>query len=244
VRAVDPSAVRETDWLRRAEWVLVVLLVVPGLILSGGILAKAFADVASPLWLIVMAVYTVLGLAGACLLVRKLPYMKWAFALFLLAHTAMTVALLRSSPAHIDVEIYLREGSEALLHGHNPYAMSIPSIYPPQLAKQFYSPGVLINGRVAWGFPYLPLALMVAIPGHLVGDVRYSKLIAMVVTAVALRRLASDEIGRAAAVLGVASVSAIPLLTGLFRLCIEEATEPFRCAVLGAFAALEHLQPR
>jgi hypothetical protein len=60
----------------------------------------------------------------------------------------MTVALLRSSPAHIDVEIYLREGSEALLHGHNPYAISIPNIYSPQLAKQFYSPGVLINGRV------------------------------------------------------------------------------------------------
>jgi hypothetical protein len=62
--------------------VLVVLLVIPGLILSGGILAKAFADVASPLWLIVMVLYTVLGLAGACLLFRKLPRMKWAFALF------------------------------------------------------------------------------------------------------------------------------------------------------------------
>jgi hypothetical protein len=159
--------------------------------------------------------------------------MKWTFALFLLAHAVMTVALLRSSPAHIDVELYLRDGSAALLHGHNPYAMTIPNIYPAQMAELLYGSGKVINGQVAFGFPYPPLALLVAIPGLLLGDVRYSQLVAMMVTTLALGSLATDRVGRAAAVLGVASVSAIPLLTGAW-------TEPTSVALLACLVlALE-----
>ena len=219
-----PMAVPEGDWLGRAEWVLVVSLVVAGLILTTGRLGQAFAELTSPLWTM-MTACAILGIAGALLIFRKLPHMKFVFGLFLLIYAAMTVVLLRSSPAHIDVEIYLREGSDALLHGHNPYAITIPNIYPPQVAEQLYGPGMVINGRVAWGFPYLPLALLVAIPGHLLGDVRYSQLIAMVVTALALFALASDRLGRVAAILGVASVSAIPILTGAW-------TEPTSVALL------------
>jgi hypothetical protein len=117
------------------------------------VLARAFAHVGSPLWLVVMAGYTILGLARACLLFRKLPHMRWAFALFLLAHTAMTVALLRSAPAHIDTQVYLHAGVVAVFHGHNPYGMTVPSIYPPPLANLFYGPGVVVNGRVNAGLP-------------------------------------------------------------------------------------------
>jgi hypothetical protein len=219
-----PMALPEGDWLGRAEWVLVVSSVVAGLILTTGHLAPAFMHLTSLLWAAV-TVCTILALAGALLVFRKLPHTKWAFGLFLLVYSTVTVALLRSSPAHIDVEIYLREGSVALLHGHNPYAISIPNIYPSQVADQLYGPGMVINGRVARGLPYLPLALLVAIPGHLLGDVRYSQLIAMAVTALALRVLASDRAGRVAAILGVASVSAIPMLTGAF-------TEPTSVALL------------
>jgi hypothetical protein len=219
-----PIVVPEGDWLERAEWVLVVSLVVAGLILTTGHLAPALVHLTSPLWAVVTVCAT-LGFAGALLVLRKLTHTKWAFGLFLLVYTAVTVALLHFSPAHIDVEIYLREGSDALLHGHNPYAISIPNIYPAKVADQLYGPGMVINGRVAWGFPYLPLALLAAIPGHLLGDVRYSQLIAMVVTALALRVLASDRVGRTAAILGVASVSAIPILTQAF-------TEPTSVALL------------
>jgi hypothetical protein len=219
-----PMAVPEGDWLGRAEWVLVVSLVVAGLILTTGRLVPGFVDLTSSLWAIV-TVCTILAFVGALLIFRKPSHTKWAFALFLLVYTTLTVALMRSSPAHIDVETYLREGSDALLHGHNPYAITIPNIYPPQLAERLYGPGIVINGRVAFGFPYLPLALLVAIPGHLLGDVRYSQLIAMVLTTLALRGVASDRVGRVAAILGVASVSAIPMLTGAF-------TEPTSVALL------------
>ena len=137
----------------------------------------------------------------------------------------MTVAFLRSSPALIDVAVFLRDGAVAVLHGHNPYAMTFPNIYPPKATQQFYGPGVVINGRVTFGFPYLPVVLLVAVPAQLLGDVRYGQLIAMLVTALVLRRLASDRVGRAAAVLSVAAPMAIPMLSGAW-------TEPTLVALL------------
>ena len=233
VALLHPMAIRKRDWLGRAEWVLIVSLVIAGLILTGGRLAHSLTDLLFPTWVAVTALYTILGMAGALLLILRVPHMRWAFALFVLVHAVMTVALLRSSPAHIDVEIYLRDGSAALLHGHNPYTMTIPNIYPPRLAELFYGPGTVINGRVEFGFPYLPLALLVAIPGHILGDVRYSQLIAMMVTALALRGLATDRVGRAAAVLGVASFSAPLVLLGAW-------TEPTSVALLACLVlALE-----
>jgi hypothetical protein len=225
VALLHPIGVRQLDWLRRAEWALVVTLLLAGLILTAEALAPAFANLASPLWLAVTSAYTILGLVGALLVVRGLRQMKWAFGLFLLAHAAMTVVLLRSAPPHVDVAVFLRDGTAALLHGHNPYSMTFPNIYPPALADLFYGHGVVINGRITYGFPYLPVALLVSLPGQLLGDVRYSQLIAMLVTALVLRRLASDRIGRAAAVLAVAAPAAIPMLIGAW-------TEPTLVALL------------
>ena len=129
--------------------------------------------------------------------------------------------------------VFLHDGALAALHGHNPYAMTFPDIYPPQSSQLFYGPDVVMNGRIIYGFPYLPVTLLVAIPGQLLGEVRYSQLIAMLMTALVLRRLASDQIGRAASVLGVASVSAIPMLTGAW-------TEPTIVALLACLVlALE-----
>ena len=225
VALLHPTALRDLVRLSRAELTLIGTLLLAGLVFSAGTLALALADLASPLWLSVIAVYTFLGLAAALPLARRLPSMKWAFPLFLIAHTVTTVVFLRWSPAAIDVQVFLHDGAIAVLHGHNPYAMTFPNIYPSQLSDLFYGPGVVMNGRITSGFPYLPVSLLVAIPGQLLGDVRYSQLIAMIVTALVLRRLASDQVGRAAAVLGVASVSAIPVLNGAW-------TEPTIVALL------------
>jgi hypothetical protein len=217
--------VRGRDLQGRAEWVLIVSLVVAGVLLTAARLAPAFAGLPLPILLVAMTAYIIVGMAAALLIFPRLPLVKWAFPVFLVFHTLIAVAFLRSSPAQIDVEIYLREGSVALLHGHNPYAIRIPNMFPLNVAEQLYGPGMVVNGRVLGGFPYLPLALLVAVPGHLLGDVRYTQLIAMVVTALALRALASDRVGRAAAVLGVASVSTINMLAGAF-------TEPTSLALL------------
>jgi len=233
VALVHPMTVPHGGWLRRAEWTTVVLLLLIGLFLTAGVLALAFADLASPLWITVIAAYTISGLTASLLVFRTLPHMRWAFALFLLAHAAMTVALLHSAPSHIDVQVFLHDGADALLHGHNPYSMTFPNIYPAKLTEQFYGPGVVVDGRVSFGFPYLPVALLVAIPGQILGDVRYSQVIAMLVTALVLYQLASDRIGRAVAVMGVAAPAATLMLTGAW-------TEPTIIALLACLVlALE-----
>lgn len=222
---LHPLTVRRADWRGRGEWMLVISLLFIGLTLSAELLAAAFVGLTSPLLVPVIVIYTTLGLGGALLCHRRFPQMKWAFALFLLVHAAMTVTFLRLVAPHIDVEMFLRDGAIAILHGHNPYAMTFPNIFPPKLTEQFYGPGVVVDGRVTFGFPYLPVVLLVAIPAQLLGDVRYGQLIAMLVTAIVVRRLASDRIGRATAILGVAAPTALPMLAGAW-------TEPTLVALL------------
>ena len=228
-----PLVVTDPGRLRRAERALVISLLLLSIILTGGLLAQGFADLASPQWLAMIWLYTILGLVAALLLARRPPQWKWAFPLFLLAHAAITVVFLRSTAAHQDVQVFLHDGAIALLHGDNPYSMTFPNIFRSESTALFYGPGVVVDGRITYGFPYLPVTLLVAIPGQLLGDVRFSQLIAMLVTALVLRQLASDRIGRAAAVLGVAATTAVPVLTGAW-------TEPTLVALLACLVlALE-----
>jgi len=241
-----PRVVVDLDRQRRAEQALVSALLLAGLMFTAGVLAQTFAELASPLWLAVFSVYAILGLAAALPVARRLPRLKWAFPMFLLAHAATTVVYLHVSPTPMDVQMFLHDGAGALLHGHNPYSMTFPNIYRSPYTELFYGPGVVVDGRITYGFPYLPVTLLVAIPGKLLGDVRYSQLLAMLVTALVLRRLASDRVGRAAAVLGVAAPSAVIMLSGAWTeptlvallACLVLALERRRHALVAVFLGL------
>jgi hypothetical protein len=88
--------------------------------------------------------------------------------------------LIQASPhPYIDVDIFQRDALSMLLKGFNPYALRPPSIYPE--ASGFNAPGLVVDGRLQYGYPYPPLSLLLALPGHvLFGDYRYSQLLAMV----------------------------------------------------------------
>lgn len=104
--------------------------------------------------------------------------------LLFLIHFALGVWVIKSTPdPPIDVFLFHKQSLEGLLHGINPYTLSIPNIY--EASKGFYGEGVLVNGRVNVGFPYPPLSLLLALPGHLIaGDYRYSNLAAMTMSGV------------------------------------------------------------
>lgn len=225
VALLHPRVVGDTLREQRAAGALVVILSAAGVLMTAWMLLPTFSGLAPPWGFAAIAVYAIAGLTAARSLAQAWPNSRWALFFFLVAHTAITVGLLRTTPAQIDVEVYLREGVIALFDGRNPYSSTIPNIFTPHGTELFYGPGVVVDGRVTSGFPYMPLALLAAIPGQIFGDVRYSQLIAMVATAVVMCSLASDRIGRATAVLGVASLSAIPMLTGAW-------TEPTIVAVL------------
>ncbi len=93
--------------------------------------------------------------------------------------------------------------------------------------QAFYPPGMVEDGRVQYGFPYPPLSLLMAWPGHRAGDFRYAELAALVVGAAAL-----VAAGRASPVAVLAA--AVLLFTPRSFFALEQSwTEPFAIAWLG-----------
>lgn len=134
--------------------------------------------------------------------------------------------LLQTAPnPRIDVYVFQRDASNALLRGQNPYAMTFPDIYGN---SPFYGPGLSVNGRLTFGYPYPPLSLLLALPGHvLFGDYRYSQLGAMLLTGALMAFARPGRIGTAAAALYLFSPR-------VFFVLEQGWTEPFVVLLLAA----------
>jgi hypothetical protein len=124
-------------------------------------------------------------ICGAALLIglglrRDTVLERWRVPLLLATHIGLGVWQIRNTPApFIDVWVWHNEAIRALLGGINPFAITMPNIYAnPQ---HYYDASLVVNGRVLTGFQYPPVSLYFAIPGFLLGDVRYSMLFAMTV---------------------------------------------------------------
>ncbi len=125
----------------------------------------------------------------------------------------------------IDVVTVHDEAFAALARGESPYSMSFPDLYRGQ--QDFYPPGMVENGRVQYGFPYPPLSLVMAWPGHALGDFRYAELAALVLGAAAL-----VAAGRRSAVAVLAAGVLLFTPRGFFAL-EQSWTEPFAIGWLG-----------
>jgi hypothetical protein len=104
------------------------------------------------------------------------------------------VWVLRSSPSpFIDLVTVHQEALEALLHGKSPFAVTFENIYR---GNHFYGDGLTKGNRVLFGYGYPPLSLLMAVPGHvLVGDYRYSLLVANCVSGWLIGRIAGGQSG-------------------------------------------------
>ena len=162
---------------------------------------------------------------------------RFAVPLLLLSHLALGIWVIRATPAPgIDVYVFQRDALNALLHGTNPYSITFPDIYGGKLSV--YGPGVSENGRLNFGYPYLPLSLLLALPGHLLGDFRYAQLFALTLAGalIAYARPASRSCPSAR---GVAA-AALLLFTPRGFFVVEAGwIEPFAILMLAAtiFAA-------
>lgn len=104
---------------------------------------------------------------------------RWWFPALVAVHFAIGARILwlEKSPS-IDVFVVEVDAAKALLSGHNPYAITFANPYPDN--TPFYPPGVVVNGRLPFGFVYPPLTLLACLPGMvLAGDPRYGLLAAM-----------------------------------------------------------------
>lgn len=123
-----------------------------------------------------------------------------ATAALLLVHLALGAWVLRAAPdPGIDVALFQREAAGALARGDNPYAITFRDPYGG--SSPFYGPGVSVNGRLQFGYPYPPLGLLLTTPAHLLGDFRYAHLFAMTLAGALLAFARPGRIAVAAAAL-------------------------------------------
>jgi hypothetical protein len=147
-------------------------------------------------------------------------------------HALLGMWVLRTSPEpHIDVFYFQRDSCNALLHGTNPYTITFPNIYGD--ATPFYGPGATWHGRLKFGFIYPPLSLFMALPGHLLGDYRYSQLFAIEAAAALMAFSSREKTAPLAA--------ALFLMTPRSFFVLEQGwTEPFAVFLLAATVFCAH----
>jgi hypothetical protein len=153
----------------------------------------------------------------------------WAVVIIFLA---LAVYAARITPAEqTDVYLWQRDALAAFLHGIDPYAITHENIFGAK-SSYFYPPGIVFNGRVHFGLAYPPLSLLMSVPGYLAGDLRYSDIAALVVTAILMfRKWSSRFCLIAAAILLLSPVT--------FYLVSRGFSEPFvvltlACTVVAA----------
>ena len=139
---------------------------------------------------------------------------RWSVGGLLVIYLVLGLATITGAPAPpIDVWAWHREALDALLAGRNPYAMTMPNIYGAA-SGQYYGPGLVAGDRVLMGFQYPPLSLLLAVPGYVFGDYRYSLLIAGAVTGGVLYLSRPGPIGAIAAALWLFSPIAFFVIGG------------------------------
>jgi hypothetical protein len=171
--------VRRFDWMeRRGESILAGALAL-GLAFTVGQLLHTLSAL-RPTQLYAWSHWTRTALAGCALalgagMARTPATSRLHIPVLLACHFVVGAFFLSTWQGYTDVIVFHREALGALLDGENPYRITIPNIYGH---TRFYDPALVLNGRVMSGYPYPPLSLLLAVPGHLLGDFRYSSLAA------------------------------------------------------------------
>lgn len=136
-----------------------------------------------PLWWFRLGVL-VLGLLAASYARPDLPLPGWRFPAILVVYLFLGGWVLRNATYEplIDVWHLQQDASAFLIQGDNPYAAEYQNPYDEEQTSLFLGKEQIKNGKIQ-SFPYPPLSLVLAVPGYLLGDVRWSLLLAMLGTA-------------------------------------------------------------
>ena len=140
-----------------------------------------------------MVIAAVISIAGIAWLPKREPSLEsvrgtrrlWLkLAGLILAHCFLALSYNKHIPGNdIDTFTFQRDACKSLLQGVDPYGTTQANIFDAIHTKLFFGPGMVVNGRVQVGFQYPPLTLLWVLPGYLLGDVRYSYILAVVISA-------------------------------------------------------------
>lgn len=135
---------------------------------------------------------------GACTLVAamvarlsRFPLLRRLFfPLFLVLYALMGVSTVREArhfeqtlprfqfQVRNDVQIFAQEGARLLSAGQNPYSVRMPNVLGGDL-PYYYEGATGKDGKLPFGYPYLPLSLYFSLPGHWLGDFRFAHVFAL-----------------------------------------------------------------
>jgi hypothetical protein len=186
--------------------------------------------------LVRFAFFAVVAVLTATLLLDKPLLRQATFPVLILLYIAMCVWVIRVSyEPPIDVWYFQHDGVEALLHGHNPYSITYRNVYGE--GTWVYGPGVVKDGRVLYGFPYPPLSLLLSVPGYLLGDPRYSQMLAVAIAALLIGYSRGSRISFAAAVMLLFTPRSSYIIEGAW-------TEPFAVLMLALIVWCAKRRPK
>jgi hypothetical protein len=176
---------RVVVWLMH---VVLLISIVPWIVLSAGPSGPARAFLGATL-----AISAVVAVRGSA---RR----GVAFVVFVCAFV-VSMSALALTPVTIDVQAFLESGLDALWAGRSPYAITVDLPYSVEQTRSYFPDGPVEDGVVPFGYPYLPSTLLLDLPAHLLGEVRWMHVACLFVAGVAAWRLATDKAGRVAALL-------------------------------------------
>jgi hypothetical protein len=159
-------------------------------------------------------------------------------AIVLIAFAMLGTLVLQYRPLpRIDVLIFQRDSLAALEQGRDPYAITFEDIYNGK--SSWYGPGMSVNGILQFGYPYMPLTLLMAAPVQYLtaGDFRYAGLAACVIAAGLMAYATSDVFS----LLGALIFLTTPRI---FYVIQSGWTEPFVIVLLAAVVFCAFRFPR
>jgi hypothetical protein len=127
---------------------------------------------------------------------------RWALPAILGLQGLLGVLLIRGlERPGIDVLMFQEDACAALVRGINPWSITFADPFPAELSPKYYGTGISVDGVLQFGYPYMPITLLMALPGHVLGDVRYAGLAAAVLAAALIGFARIDRAGKAPAAL-------------------------------------------
>jgi hypothetical protein len=143
---------------------------------------------------------------AACLALLSLTPGHWMSAvwrkilvgLVLLMIWLLGLWVIKASPEpFIDTYVFQQTSAEALLQGQNPYLLTPPNIFGHM---HFYGEELVKDGKMTIGNPYPPLSIYFSTLGYLAGgDIRYSHLLAFVLSGALIAFLQPGRLSKLAA---------------------------------------------